>query len=177
MSNAWKIALAAVIAIVVVVGGVGAFLAVNNAPAKGTVTVLVKDLPGDWTHVNITFSEVRIHKANASNNSGWISLPLKNRTVDLASLTNVSGLLASGNVSVGKYTQIRFVVTSVIGTMSNGTMVTFKVPSGELRTNHPFTVSANHTETLTLDFDLDHSIVHNSQGWTFKPVLGPIIES
>ena len=125
----------------------------------------------------MTFSEVRIHKANASNSSGWTSLSIKNQTVDLASLTNVSELLASGNVSLGKYTQIRFVVTKVVGVQANGTSVTLKVPSGELKTTHPFTVSANHTETLTLDFDLDHSLVFTSQGWTFKPVLGPIIES
>ncbi len=177
MSNAMKAAIAAVIAVVVVVGGVGIFLAVTTSGPTGTVKVLLTDLPSGFTHVNATFSEVKIHKANATNSSGWITLPIRNKTIDLASLSDVSALLASGNVSVGKYTQIRFVVTSVVGTLANGTMVTFKVPSGELKTTHPFTVSQNHTEVLTLDIDLDHSIVHNSQGWIFKPVLGSITES
>jgi hypothetical protein len=61
--------------------------------------------------------------------------------------------------------------------MINGTFVVFSVPSGELKTNHPFNVTAGQTKTLTLDIDLEHSIVHNSQGWIFKPALGAVTET
>ncbi|HEX9909188.1 MAG TPA: DUF4382 domain-containing protein [Thermoplasmata archaeon] len=170
------IILTVAIALVVIVGGVSVYLMASGPEGTGTVRILVKDLPDDWIHVNVTFSEVKIHAADAGNNSGWRSLSIKNQTVDLASLTNVSELLASGNVSAGKYTQIRLVVTNVTGTMADGTVVNFTVPSGELKTNHPFNVTADHTETLTLDIDLSRSIAHNAQGWMFKPVLGSITE-
>lgn len=177
---------ALVIAFVVVLGSAGLYLAVRNTPDTGKVTIMVKDLPGDWTHVNVTFSQVRIHQADvgnesgyssAGNVSGWHTLSIAKQTIDLAQLVNISDLLASGNVGPGKYTQIRIVVESVTGTMANGTVVTFKVPSGELKTNHPFNVTAGQTTTLTVDIDLDHSIVHNANGWTFKPVLGSIQQS
>ena len=170
--------LAAVIAVVVVVSGVGAYMLSTNSSDKATATVsiYVKDLPANWTHVNVTFSEVKIHEADAGNESGWRTLALQTQTVDLASLTNMSELLASGNVSAGKYTQIRIVVVSVTGTMENGTIVNFTVPSGELKTTHPFNVTAGHTETLTLDFDLSKSIIQDGNGWKFKPVLGSITE-
>jgi hypothetical protein len=176
MTKAIKIALALGIALIVVVGVTGLYLVMSNSPT-GKVSIYVKDLPDEWTHVNVTFSEVRIHLADAGNQSGWKTLSIKNQTVDLASLSNVSALLASGNVNPGKYTQIRLVVTAVTGTMANGTVVNFTVPSGELKTTHPFNVTSGHTETLTLDFDLSKSIVHNANGWTFKPVLGSINES
>ena len=175
MSNSKMILVALVVALMVVVGA-GIYLASSKSTGTGTVSIYVKDLPANWTHVNVTFSEVKIHKASADNESGWYNLTLQAQTVDLASLTNVSELLASANVSAGKYTQIRLVVVSVVGTMDNGTVVEFDVPSGELKTTHPFNVTAGHTETLTLDFDLEHSIIHNAQGWKFKPVLGSITE-
>jgi hypothetical protein len=168
--------LAIAVTLIVAMGSVGVYLLVSNSGGTGKVSIYVTDLPADWTHVNVTFSDVRIHEASEDNESGWHTLEIHNQTVDLASLTNMSELLASGNVSAGKYTQIRLVVTAVTGTMADGTIVNFTVPSGELKTTHPFNVTAGHTETLTLDFDLSHSIVHESSDWKFKPVLGSITE-
>ncbi len=142
--------------------------------ATGTVTVYVEDSPDDWRYVNVTFSEVQIHRASAGNDSGWYTLPITNGTIDLVTLTNASALLASAGVPEGMYTQIRIVVSTATGVMVNGTQVTFAVPSGELKTTHPFNVTEGHTERITLDIDLEHSIAHNSQGWVFKPVMGSI---
>jgi hypothetical protein len=164
------------VAIIVALAALGAYVIVNKSSKTGTVSIYVKDLPDEWSHVNVTFSEVKIHAASAGNQSGWHTLKLQKQTIDLASLVNVSELLASGNVSLGKYTQIRLVVISVTGVMTNGTAVNFTVPSGELKTTHPFNVTANQTQSFVLDIDLSHSIVHNSSGWTFTPVLGSITE-
>lgn len=164
------------VALIVVIGTVGVYLLVSGSEETGKVSIYVKDLPAEWSHVNVTFSDVRIHEAGAENESGWHTLEIHNMTVDLASLTNISALLASGNVSVGKYTQIRLIVTAVTGTMEDGTVVNLTVPSGELKTNHPFNVTADDTQVLTLDFDLEHSIVYESSEWKFKPVLGSITE-
>ena len=161
--------------------------------ATGRVVINVKDAPAGWTHINVTFSTVKIHQAgldddNATNDnetaedstaegdSGWHVLELEERTLDLAALVNVSELLASGNVSVGKYTQIRIVLVNVTGTLVNGTVVNFKVPSGELKIIRPFTIQRDTTTSLTVDIDLEKSIVHSKNGWTFKPILGSIVE-
>jgi 3-deoxy-D-manno-octulosonate 8-phosphate phosphatase KdsC-like HAD superfamily phosphatase len=92
-------------------------------------------------------------------------------------LTNISELLASADIAAGKYTQIRIVVTSVTATMTNGTMVNMTVPSGELKTTHPFNVTAGATSSLTLEIDLERAIVQNGSGWIFTPVLGAVTES
>jgi len=177
MTSAKNMAISAGIAVLVIAAGVGAFLLLNSPEETGRVTIFVKNAPDDWSHINVTFSEVRIHQANASNGTGWRSLKIMNGTVDLTDLVNVSALLAAGNVSAGKYTQIRIVVINVTGEMTDGTKVNFTVPSGELKTTHPFNVVAGHTVSLTLDIDLSRSIVHNANGWKFTPVLGPIVQN
>jgi len=171
---------------IVILGGAGAYLLTREDAATGRVVINVKDAPAGWTHINVTFSTVRIHQAGLDNetgqndtaedDSGWHILQLDEQTLDLAALVNVSGLLASGNVSVGKYTQIRIVVVNVTGTLENGTQVNFRVPSGELKINKPFTIVEDDATTLTVDIDLSKSIVQNKDGWTFKPVLGSIVQ-
>lgn len=165
----------AIIAVVVVIALVGSAFLLSQA-STGTLSINVKDSTGDWKNVNATFSEVQVHKASGGNDSGWISLTIINGTVDLASLTNVSELLASSSITTGNYTQIRIIVSSVSGTMVNGTTVNFTVPSGELVINHPFNITSGTEEKLTIDIDLGHSIVQNGSKWTFKPLLGAVTE-
>ncbi len=176
MANGNKAVLAILVAVVIIVAAFGLYVAAFMSANTGKVTIMVKDLPDNWTHVNVTFSKVEIHQAEA-NNSGWLNLTVTRQTIDLASLVNVSQLLASGSVGPGKYTQIRIIVESATGTMSDGTIVNFTVPSGELKTTHPFNVTAGQTTTMTVDIDLEHSIGHNANGWFFKPVLGSVESS
>lgn len=170
-------ALAVVVIAVMVVGGLSVALLSSPSARGGKVTVYVKDMPASWSHINVTFSGVQIHAANSSAGAGWRNLALKVDTLDLASLVNVSGLLAEGSVGPGKYTQVRFTVTHVTGTMMGGTMVNFTVPSGELKTTHPFNVTSGSSTRLTLDIDLSRSIVQSDGRWMFMPVLGAIVQS
>jgi len=142
--------------------------------STGTLRVLVKDAPAEWAHVNVTFSEVRVHRANASEESGWHSLALETTTIDFIELGNLTKVLALDRVPAGKYTQIRIVVAKVEGTFADGERVTLTVPDGILKTTTPFDLLGGGEATLTLDFDLSRSILDNASGWTFKPVLGSI---
>ena len=169
------IAAVAVIA-VVVVASVGAYT-ILNSEKKGTIQVYVKDAVGPWAHVNVTFDTVKVHRANETNDSGWVSLSVKNGTLDLVQFVNISALLGEGKVAVGKYTQLRIVVVSASGVMTNGTQVNFTVPSGELKTTNPFNVVEDGTTKLTVDIDLEHSINYANGKWIFKPVLGSVSEN
>ncbi len=163
------------VVIIVVAASVGAY-ALMTSGKKGTIQVYVGDSAGEWAHVNVTFDQVQVHKANATNNS-WISISIKNGTLDLAQLVNISALLGEGKIGAGKYTQLRIDVKSATGVMTNGTQVTFTVPSGELKTTNPFNVTAGGTTKIVVDIDLDHSIVHSGNTWKFNPVLGHVTES
>ncbi len=163
--------IALVLAAALVLGGFAVYVYLY----EGALDVRVQDAPGDWTHVNVTFTDVWIHEAGAGNESGWHNVTLARTTVDLASFVNVSDLLASARFGPGKYTQIRIVVGSATGVMADGTNVVFTVPSGELKTTTPFEIRSGSTTTLTVDIDLSRSIVSTGTGsWTFTPVLGHI---
>jgi len=172
------LAIVVLIAAIVIIGSAAAIILVQNQNENGKVSVYVKDAPAAWKHVNVTFSVVQIHMANGTNSSaGWQNLTLTgSHTIDLTSLVNVSDLLAQGKVPVGKYTQIRIVVINVTGMMDDGTHVNFTVPSGELKTTHPFNVTKGSTTKLTLEIDLSKSIVQAGGKWLFKPVLGAIVQ-
>ena len=166
--------IAAIIVIVIVVAAsVGAYTLMSSAK-KGTIQVYVKDSVGPWAHVNLSFEVVRVHQANASDDSGWIDLSVENGTLDLVKFVNVSALLGDGKVPVGKYTQLRIVVDNATGMMNDGTHVTFTIPSGELKANHPFNVVEDETTKLTVDIDLLGSIHQANGKWMFSPVLGSV---
>jgi hypothetical protein len=180
----FAVAVVAVIVIVAAIGVVG--LMQTPAAATGTLSIYVKDDPAVWSHVNVTFSQVQVHMASGDNStddnstndsSGWRTLSMRNGTVDLVALSNISALLASGDIPAGNYTQIRIVVISVTGVMTDNTSVTFTVPSGEQKTTHPFHVVAGAANRLTLEIDLNRSIVQTGQGqWRFTPVLGAVVD-
>ncbi len=141
---------------------------------QGSLEVYVRDATGPWAHVVVTFSEVKVHETGAAVDAGWHEVGLRGGTVDLATLVGTSDILASDRLGPGNYTDIRIIVTAASGQMTDGTPVTFTVPSGELTANHPFRVTSGGTARLTVDIDLSQSIVHIGNGYIFKPVLGAI---
>ncbi len=85
-------------------------------PSTGTIQVLVTDAPGDVSEVNVTVSEVEVHKAGGDEEPGyWKTLPIQEETFDLIVLQDITMLLAEGNeVEAGKYTQLRMTIFEVI---------------------------------------------------------------
>src|SRR5438093_988878 len=112
------------------IGGV-AFL---GSVTSGTLYVYVRDAPAEWRQLNVVFSDIQVHRASTGNDSGWIHLPLSSPSIDFVALANLTRLLALDRAPAGKYTQLRLVVTSVEGILSDGTPVTLIVPSGEIKT-------------------------------------------
>lgn len=140
----------------------------------GTLDVYIRDTPATWAHVNVTFSELQAHAADQGDESGWHNVTFATRTIDLAKLTSIAQLLGTGNLPEGKYTQLRIVVVSADGVMSDGTPVTFTIPSGELRTVNPFNITTGQTTSLTVDIDLSRSIVQTAVSWILSPVIGSV---
>lgn len=126
-----------------------------------------------WSHVYVTFAVLQAHEANDSNNSGWRNISVSS-TIDLMSVKTVSSLLGTAQLSAGQYTQLRIVVEKAWGVTSTGKNYAFTVPSGDLKTDDPFTVATGQTASVTLDVNLSHSIVWTATGYVFTPVIGSI---
>lgn len=143
--------------------------AATTAPMNGSVNATAV-----FSHVYVTFSMVQVHRADAGNDSGWENVTTT-KTVDLLSTVTVSALLGTAQVPSGMYTQLRLNVTKAWGVFkSNGTTVSFIVPSGMLKTSDPFNVTTGQSTSLTVEIDLSHDIVHADGMWLFTPVLGPV---
>ena len=155
----------------------------------GTLTVMLKDTPfADARAVLVTFSEVTAHR---STESDFTRVPFAggatSRTCDLKKLQTAQDVLGTGPLAAGHYTQIRLVVSSaalyfdtaaagepcaVSITPPAGRSAPLEIPSGEVKLNRQFDVSASGATTMLLDFDGDRSIRETGNGrYMMTPVI------
>lgn len=142
----------------------------------------------DARAVLVTFSEVTAHRTD----SDWTTLPFAgdatSRTCDLKKLEGPEDTLGTGPLPAGSYTQVRLVVQSAKLYFDNpstgpacaptitapaGAMADLRIPSGEVKLNRGFTLAADKTTTMVIDFDGDKSIHQTGNGaYMMSPVIG-----
>jgi Domain of unknown function (DUF4382) len=170
-------------------------LACSDSPSSpsgssATFNLRLTDSPfSDARAVLVTFSEVTAHRTD----SDWTTLPFAgaatSRTCDLKKLEGgADDVLGTGPLPAGSYTQVRLVVQSAklyfdnpsVGTACApaitapaGAMADLRIPSGEVKLNRGFTLAADKTTTMVIDFDGDKSIHQTGNGaYMMSPVIG-----
>lgn len=149
----------------------------------GKLIVTVKDeqhkLPGGTTVLNISMKigNITAHYV-LGNESKWVVVSSGFRTIQLLDYTDITAIIGQSDLEAGKYTQIRIYVAEANITIRNAffniyTSKTYPmvVPSHELKAVHEFSVDANKTTALTVDFDVENSVVHTADGYILKPVV------
>jgi len=145
----------------------------SNETALGTIRVEAFDSPppGELDALNLTITEVSVHDTG----SGWITLVEPDSTYDFLQLINgVTAVLATADVPVGKYTQMRLVVADSNEVVIDGTPYPLKVPSGTqsgIKLNLGFTVEEDQLVEIFVDFDASKSINWNSQPYHLHPTF------
>jgi hypothetical protein len=144
----------------------------NTDPSNsGKLSLYMTDAPGDFTEVNVTFSEISVHRDNE-----WVNVKSDPVTINLLSYNNGNKmLLGTKELPSGKYTQIRLIVQSA-DVLVNGQRFNLTVPSGEIKLGPEFNVENGITYELVLDFDVARSVVAvgqpaNPTGYKLKPVI------
>jgi len=156
---------------------------------SATFNLRLTDSPfSDARAVLVTFSEVTAHRTD----SDWTTLPFAgaatSRTCDLKKLEGAEDVLGTGALPAGSYTQVRLVVQSAKLYFDNpaagpacapaitapaGAMADLRIPSGEVKLNRGFTLAADKTTTMVIDFDGDKSIHQTGNGtYMMSPVIG-----
>ena len=142
-------------------------------------TIKISDAPSEnFSHINVTFSQVKIHRAGNDTQSGWIIFDMEPKTIDMIYLHdhNLSEALGMQNISTGNYTKLWIVVDKATGVLKQtGENITFHVPSGDLKIQQAFTITEGNT-TIDVEIDLDRSILYVPQGSVYKllPVISRI---
>jgi hypothetical protein len=153
-----------------------------------TLNLRLTDSPfSDADAVLVTFSEVAVHRADEA----WTRVPFagggSRRTCDLKKLQGAEDVLGVGALQPGHYTQIRLMVESsslyfdnqssgpaCAATMASpaGRSAPLEVPSGEVKLNRQFELTADDAMTMVLDFDGDKSIKETGNGrYLMTPVI------
>ena len=118
--------------------------AVPAAPAEtGVLEVRVTDAPPQGvTKVDVTVSQIEVHRAGAAAESGWMVIIDEQKTFDLVQVTGVEEVLGTDTeFPAGKYTQVRMSVVGVTVTHQGEDKVA-TVPSEKLRVVGSFDVEA-----------------------------------
>jgi hypothetical protein len=143
----------------------------------GTLVMKLTDAPAgaDITAATVTISNVQVHMAaadeeeNATSDS-WETVVSGPVTYDLLQLKDAAVVLGNETLKAGKYTQIRLTVDKAIVTV-NGEEQELTIPSKTVKLVRPFTIVANETTTLTLDFDAMESIKQAGDKYVLQPTI------
>ena len=168
-------------------GGTG-----GAAGDTGTLSVYLTDAATvDYRAVYVSIDEIQVHRSGGT----WETVGQPQKTYNLLDLVNgVREQLGLAELQSGNYTQMRLILMDtpddglnllfrrhpfanyVILNDNNNTVHELKVPSGfqsGIKIVQGFTVSANGTTELVLDFDAAKSVVRagNSGKWLLKPTI------
>ena len=140
---------------------------------RGSVDLRVTDrAPEGIANLFVTTDNIEV-KSNADpTESGWLKLVSTETTFDLVSLVGVEESLGVTELSAGKYGQLRMGIVKVVAVKTDGTKVDVTVPSSVLRLVKGFIVPESGTVILTIDFDVEKSLIITGKGGiTLKPVV------
>ncbi len=162
----------------------------TSPPAvKGNLIVALKDVQqklmglGTATELLITVKSVQVHTSdNVTENrsviaSGWMTVFEGEKTFDLLKYTSNIALIAEKKLEVGTYTQIRLYVSDASIKIYNTDVPIYNktypmvIPSNAIKVVRPFSVVADKTLVLTLDFDVPQSVTRTGEGYTLKPTI------
>ena len=137
---------------------------------RGTLVLQITDAPPelDISKALITISSVEVHLIAV----GWYTVFNESKTFDLISIKDAKEFLGSVNLSAGHYSQIRLHISSALVTIDD-VEYDLKIPSKTIKLISPFSIDANQTTTLTLDFDAQKSIHSAGQE---KYIIRPTIK-
>ena len=113
--------------------------------------------PGNVTGVYINYTSIKVHVANAGNQSGWYNVT-SSGSIDLMKIVNSSKVLGSAKLPNGTYNIVRFNITSAVVTVQNSSTgadqnFTANVPSGMVQSviTGGVNVRANTTSALLVN--------------------------
>ncbi len=150
--------------------------ALNLTITKVEVHIAYQGTPGERVKTTETTPD---QKGQVVDHWETLTLPTP-VTVDLVQLakTNSFSTLGLTTLAAGRYTQVRLYVKSATATFSDGTTVGLQILGRDniVKIVQSFTIQAEQTTKLTLDFDAQRSVVQANGQYHLKPVVAHLKE-
>jgi hypothetical protein len=174
----------AAVTILVLLAALGVNCVASTASAgMGRIEVRVTDAPPEYgiTEIWVTVLDseeegVAVHKAGDDGDGEWITIPITGENpFDLLQLqkADLDALLATEEITAGKYTQIRMTIDTVEVRIGDGDLQPAILPSGKLKFVRPFEVVDGETTIILLDFIADKSVTVTGNG---KIIVKPVVK-
>lgn len=154
------------------------------SPPLGNLVIAVKDsykIAGGYTilGINITMNNVSIDEPGACcNQSEWRLLSDEEKTVGLLDYTDTRAIVAETEMYEEEYSKIQLGIASADITVKNdliylyrGRTYPLELSSNPIELEYNFTVEADKTTVLTLDFEIEGSITKTSEGFAINPMI------
>jgi hypothetical protein len=108
------------------------------------------------TNLEVSFSDVKIHLANAKNDTGWLPISYKTNSLDLIGNTEkTNSILLTPTIPVGEYDMITLTFSDTFATF-NGTTIRVETEPQFVVLYSPFTVKSGSETELRLEFIADY---------------------
>lgn len=146
---------------------------------KGTLIMKITDKPvsGEITGLYVTISRVEVHKASYGKNNEdgggaeWITITEEEKTYNLPEIEDVQEFLASKELNVGKYTQVRLYISDATVTV-DGEENDLRILSNSVKLVNAFNIEEGKVTELLLDFEAGDSVIETGRGrYQLKPVI------
>ncbi len=126
------------------------------------------------TNLEVSFSDVKIHIANAKNDSGWLPISYKTNSLDLIGNTRKPNtILLTPTIPVGEYDMIVLTFSDTFATF-NGTTIKVETSPQLVVLYYPFTIKSGSETELKLEFIADYRAL-NARATVFFEV-NPILD-
>lgn len=171
-----RVAAGFLVAVIIIVAVFASGITLPSLESKtGRLTVLLIDAPVELDQLNVTVTELAVHKVgDGDDDGGWISLMKEDEGITFNLLYYQDGRtleLASKDLNVGSYNKIRMYVSGANASYKENpeNPVPLKVPPGKIDVIVRFELEEGDNVIVTIDMEPDWVAI--SKNNNLRPVL------
>ena len=131
--------------------------------AEGLLIIKIKDAPAELNELWLNISAVRVHRKGGGNETWKNVTVVATEPFDLLLLSNVSTVLAAGELPVGNYTEIRFQIVNAWANITDNPHQPLNVVAhGWVMLKVHFTIEEKPVTSVLVDIEVNPEPILNA---------------
>ncbi|MCP8305323.1 MAG: DUF4382 domain-containing protein [archaeon] len=156
--------------------GAGVIPLTPSAEAKGLLVINVKDAPAELEALMLEIDGIKVHKAGEVEGT-WMDVEMLETPIqvpDLLSLSDYVMVLATQELTVGSYTEIRFRITSASATIDGTPDIPLRITTEWFMVKTHFEILEESVTSITIDITINEQPI--IKAGILMPVAKAIVE-